>query len=82
MSTDTSHIFDAALALPESLRAALAQQLLQSLEPGEPEPGYEEAWAAEIEARIASIEDGTAELVDWKESLARIRAVLDAKRSS
>ena len=57
-------VFDQALALPAPDRAALAHDLLRSLDEPE-EPGADQAWLAELERRAAEIDAGTAVLEDW-----------------
>jgi putative addiction module component (TIGR02574 family) len=54
-------------------RGALAQRLLASLEG---DSAIEEAWATEIERRIADVESGAVQLVPIAEALAQIRAKL------
>jgi putative addiction module component (TIGR02574 family) len=59
MSMPQDQLFESALSLPQSQRAELAFQLLQSLEP----PGDEvspEAFGVELQERIASYRNGTA----------------------
>ena len=55
-----------ALRLDVSERARIAAELLASLD-GEPEDGVEEAWAEEVERRMAGVEDGTARLETWED---------------
>ncbi|MCG8418223.1 MAG: addiction module protein [Proteobacteria bacterium] len=69
-------VFAAALSLPESDRAKLANQLLESLPP--PEPKANEAWSAEIERRAREVLDGTVDLLDYDEVMAELRT-LDGK---
>ena len=59
------------LALPEQQRAAMACQLLQSLEPED--AGAEDAWAAEIQARSDAVHSGNYVAHDWREALEDIR---------
>jgi putative addiction module component (TIGR02574 family) len=61
------------LKLPAGERAALAQVLIASLDE---EAEIEEAWAAEVERRIAEIEAGTAKLIPMADALALVRAAL------
>lgn len=49
-------------------------------EPGEPEEGYEQAWMEELARRVKSLEDGTAELLDWREAMAELRRELAKKK--
>lgn len=54
-----------ALALSQDDRELLVVHLHASFEK---EPGYDEAWSAEIQRRIKAIDDGTEELVDWEDA--------------
>ena len=76
MSTDAESLYQAALKLSEDEQYDLAYRLLESVE-GEREPGYEEAWAAEIARRIEEVENGTAEMLTWEEVRAKLREGLD-----
>jgi putative addiction module component (TIGR02574 family) len=70
-----------ALALPPDERAALARELLLSLD--EPaDSGAEEAWAEEIGRRAEAVANGTATLVDWNEAEKRITERLKARREA
>jgi putative addiction module component (TIGR02574 family) len=62
-----------ALKLTLGERAALAQRLLASLEE---DAEIEEAWAAEVERRIAEVESGSVQLIPIVEALAQVRAAL------
>jgi putative addiction module component (TIGR02574 family) len=62
-----------ALKLAPGERAALAQRLLASLEE---DAEIEEAWAVEIERRIAEVESGAVQVIPIEEALARVRASL------
>jgi putative addiction module component (TIGR02574 family) len=64
-------LFTQALALPVAERAALAQQLLHSLEPEDPDA--EEAWAKEIQARSDAVHSGNYVARDWREAIEDIR---------
>jgi len=54
-----------AMSLPQDERELLALDLALSIEK---EPGYDEAWAAELERRWQQMKDGTAELLDDDEA--------------
>jgi putative addiction module component (TIGR02574 family) len=69
-------LMDLAMQLPPDERASLAHQLLLSLEPASSDTDHEAAWAAEIEARLARVEQGNYSASDWREALARIRQSL------
>jgi putative addiction module component (TIGR02574 family) len=64
---------NAAMTLSEQERAALARDLVASLD-SPPEDNVAEAWDREICRRIQQIESGEAELLDPKEVLSRARA--------
>lgn len=59
------------LKLPVEDRANAAKLLLDSLD-GEPDADAEDAWALEIERRLAKIEAGEAKLVPMDEAVARL----------
>jgi putative addiction module component (TIGR02574 family) len=65
-----------ALELPEPERAALAHELILSLGWDRPEldPGYEEAWAAELEDRLRRYESGESVPIAVADVLARVHA--------
>lgn len=79
MSAD--HLRRDALALPLDERAALAKDLLQSLD-GDAEPGAERAWVEELDRRAQAVANGTATLVDWDDAERRITARLKARREA
>ena len=62
-----------ALKLTPGERAELAQRLLASLDE---DSEIEDAWAAEIERRIADVESGAVQVIPIAEALARVRAAL------
>ena len=62
-----------ALKLTLGERAAFAQLLLASLDE---DAEIEEAWAAEIECRIADVESGRVQVIPISDALAQVRAAL------
>ena len=74
MATQLEMLEAEALKLTASERAAFAQRLLASLHPQD--IGIEEMWAAEVERRIAEVENGTTQVVPIAEALAQVRATL------
>jgi putative addiction module component (TIGR02574 family) len=62
-----------ALKLTSGERAAFAQLLLASLDE---DAEIEEAWAAEVERRIADVENGAVQVIPISEALAQVRAAL------
>jgi putative addiction module component (TIGR02574 family) len=73
MDTELEKLEAEALKLAPGERAALAQRLLASLEE---DTEIEEAWAQEVERRIAEVESGAVQLIPIEEALARVRAAL------
>ena len=73
MSSQLEVVEAEALKLSAEERARLADRLLASLSDG---AEVEEAWAAEVERRIAEIESGRVQLVPASEAIARARAAL------
>lgn len=68
-----------ALALPADERAALVLRLAESLDE-QHDADAEDAWAAEVAARIESIHSGTAQTTTTSDALAQARARLSARR--
>ena len=66
-------LLDAALQLSPEERAALAGELIQSLDT-EVDADAEAAWSAEIHARLARVDAGLAKTVAWSEARRRIHA--------
>lgn len=71
METDVEELFKQACQLPEKDRAELAGLLLESLE-AEPDPAVDQAWAKEIERRVAELDSGTVKTVPWKTVKAKL----------
>ena len=61
------------LKLTTSERARLAEHLIASLDE---DTEIEEAWAAEVDRRIADIENGSVQLIPVAEAVAQARALL------
>jgi putative addiction module component (TIGR02574 family) len=78
MAKDVTALFRDASELSEQDRATLAGLLIESLE-GEPEPGVEAAWLAEIERRVADVESGTVETIPWEDIRRRLLDRLNAR---
>jgi putative addiction module component (TIGR02574 family) len=72
---DAKRVIDEALRLPVDIRAALAGELLASLDDSELEPDREAAWSTEIRDRIDAYERGDVTAVPVDEALTQIRAV-------
>jgi putative addiction module component (TIGR02574 family) len=70
---DPRHLLAEALQLSVEERAALAGELIQSLET-EVDADAEAAWSTEIRARLERVRAGTARTVPWAEARRRIHA--------
>jgi putative addiction module component (TIGR02574 family) len=70
---DSKQLLLEALRLPEEERAALAGELIESLDT-DVDPDAEAAWAEEIRARVGEIESGRAKTTSWSEARRRIHA--------
>ncbi len=76
---DSKHLLAEALLLPDEERAALAGELIQSLE-REVDADAEAAWSAEIRSRLERVDAGTATTGSWSDARRRIHAA--AQRGS
>jgi len=70
---DSKQLLTEALRLSDEERAALAGELLDSLD-SEVDPDAEAAWAAEIRTRVSALEAGRAKTIPWSEARRRIHA--------
>jgi len=70
---DPKQLLDEALRLSADERAALAGELIESLD-AEVDPDAEAAWSAEIRARLQRVDAGEAKTVPWAEARRRILA--------
>ena len=73
MSSQLEIVQAEALKLSAEERARLADRLLASLSE---DAEVEEAWAVEVERRIAAIESGRVQLIPAAEAIAQARAAL------
>jgi putative addiction module component (TIGR02574 family) len=73
METQLERLETEALKLTPGERAALAQRLLASLDV---DAEIEEAWATEVERRIADVESGAVQVIPIDEALAQVRSAL------
>ena len=71
MSRTFTDVWKKASELSEKDRADLAGLLIESLE-GPPDPGVEEAWALEIEKRVAELDAGTVKSIPWEQVRQRL----------
>lgn len=73
METQFEALAAEALHLAASERAALAQLMLASLDD---ETEIDDAWALEVERRVAELESGASAVISLDEALARVRAAM------
>jgi putative addiction module component (TIGR02574 family) len=71
MTSAVQDLYEKATELSPEERAALAALLLESLE-GTPDEGAEEAWAGEIDRRMADYRAGRVKTIAWQEVRARL----------
>ena len=72
MATPSEEILQQLLSLPVETRAALAERLLESLDP--PDEKNRQLWAEEAERRVEAYERGEMKAIPGEEVLARLRA--------
>lgn len=72
VSSNQQNVFDAALGLPETQRAKLAEQLWQSLDIASQEQ-IADAWVVELQRRWNAVESGTAKIIDGPTAIAEMR---------
>jgi len=70
---DARQLLEQALRLSDEERAALAGELIQSLD-AEVDADAEAAWSAEIRRRLERVDAGTAKTIPWAEARRRIHA--------
>ena len=70
---DSRQLLAEALRLSDEERAALAGELIQSLET-EIDPDAEALWSIEIRARLDRLDAGTAKAISWAEARRRIHS--------
>jgi putative addiction module component (TIGR02574 family) len=71
MTSAVQDLYEKATELSPEERAVLAALLLESLE-GEPDQGAEDAWASEIERRMADYRAGYIKTISSQEVRARL----------
>ncbi len=73
---DPKQLLAEALRLSDEERAALAGELIQSLD-RDVDADAEAAWAAELRARLDRVDAGTATTIPWAEARRRIHAAAE-----
>lgn len=76
MTPEMKELLDHVLALPAEARAALASQLLESLDE-EVDANAEALWAEEIKRRVDDLDAGRVKTVPWEEVRQRLARGLD-----
>jgi putative addiction module component (TIGR02574 family) len=74
MTRAVEDLYEQASHLPAEDRAELAGKLLESIE-DPPDEGVEDAWAAEIERRMAEYRAGRVKTIPWSEVRAHLHRV-------
>ena len=77
MSPDVSDLLKRALSLPTDERAALANSLLDSLEPQD--ESVQEAWDKEVARRMNDLKAGRATTVPWEELHRQLLAMVNGR---
>jgi len=70
---DPKRVFEDALQLPPEARAALAAELIGTLD-DEADSDAEAAWSQEIRRRLDEVDAGTVRPIPWSEARRRILA--------
>ena len=79
MMASGKEILPMLLKLPSSQRAEIATELIRSLDEDE-DSDAEEAWARELEKRVADIASGRVKTVPWEKARKRIEARLRRRK--
>ena len=81
--TDVEDVLIAALRLPVEARAAVAAELLESLDGvDEAEEDVGAAWSDEIRQRLADVDAGVVTPIPWPEARRRILAAASGRREA
>ncbi|NQV27160.1 MAG: addiction module protein [Rhodopirellula sp.] len=70
---NVAEVFQSAMALPDSVRAELAERLWESL-PDESREEAADAWAVELSRRLHEYQSGEAEILSGPEVLRKLRS--------
>jgi putative addiction module component (TIGR02574 family) len=87
MSETAAMLLEQLLVLPEADRLMVADRLWESLSDARKQEVMDEVtsdpeFQAELDRRLKSIEDGTAELIPWEQARENIRAELARRRAA
>ncbi|HZF50835.1 MAG TPA: addiction module protein [Polyangiaceae bacterium] len=78
--SDVQGVLEVALRLPVEAQAALAAEQIHSLDATETEEDIDDAWAEEIQRRLAGVDAGAVTPVPWPEAQRRILEKLTPAR--
>ena len=81
MEKSGKQILTDALSLPEADRAALARELIASLE-GPADVNLEEAWVREIERRVKELDEDPTIARDWRDAIKNVEEKVWGTKSS
>jgi putative addiction module component (TIGR02574 family) len=81
MTWSASEFYEAALALPPSVRKDLAVRLLESIEVADQE-SVDEVWSTEIGSRVDDIVSGKVETIPGEQVLANLAARRAARQAA
>jgi len=71
MTSTARKLLDDVLLLPEDERLELAAEIIASVD-GPPDPGWTEAWLAELDRRVQAARERSEPPPEWSEVQARI----------
>ena len=81
--TDVEDVLVAALRLPVEARAAVAAELIESLDDvDEAAEDVEAAWSEEIRQRLEDVDAGVVTPIPWPEARRRILAAASGRREA
>ena len=78
MTKAAEQIIDEIRRLDEEDRSKLAKLIHEEF--GPKDPGYEEAWAAEVEQRIDDLDAGRSKLIPAEEVMEKLRKKIEERR--
>ena len=82
MTTAMRDLLDVLKKLPPRERAAITNELILSLEEEDFDPDCETAWTAEIERRMAAVDEERFSAQPWRKAIEAIRKSLSRRLSS
>ena len=75
--SDRTQLLDQLMALPDDEREDIALRLLESLGDGSTKEERSTAWREEIARRLDELKTGSVSTIDWQDSLAGARKMLE-----